>query len=349
MSALAAAMERLGADRLERALGLRPRYPGVSLGIDSERLALVRVRARRGKATLEAMKSVPLAPGSIPAAMFQTQRIDVPALAKRFSELFAATGTKPGRVSLVMPDNLSKISLIHLPERPAGARQLEELIRTKMRRAVPFRLDEARIAWQELPSDDRSVTVLVVLVRRALIEQLEAAVEAAGARVGLIDISTPNVINLCRPRLEELGGSADVALLNGTSTYFSLAILRGPQLIFFRCKSYAAHDADADAGADAPAPAPAAAQAPTNGVLAREVANSLAYYTEKLQGSGIAAVCVRSVGAPFEEMRAKLARAGLSDVVPVEPLRAVEAGGLRVDDDELQRLAPLLGAAAGRR
>lgn len=331
MSALSQIIERVRGADVERALGLRPNYPGLTLGVDGKQAALVRIKPGRS-ATLEAYRSREF-DHAMPQSLFDSdQRIDVEGLGKSFSELMQQTGSKPGKTSLVIPDNLAKISLIRLPERPASATQLDQLVRAQMRRAVPFRLEDARLSYQLLPGKESGVVLLVVLVRRALVEQLEAAAESAGARVGLIDISTPNLINLCRPRIDEVGDDADVAVLNSTPSYFSLAILRAGQLIFYRCKSYAIAD-EHIAG---------------NGLLVRELAHSLNYYGEKLQGEGVGTLCVRSVGAPVDELSERLSSLPFGRIEPLRVRELLAANGSLADEDA-QRIAPLIGAALGRR
>jgi hypothetical protein len=238
-------------------------------------------------------------------------------------------------VSIVLPDNLAKISLLTLPERPASARDLEELVRARMRRAVPFRLEDARLSFQVLAGEGREVSVLVVLVRRALVEGLERAVESIGGRVGLVDVATCNLINLCHARIEEASrDGADVALFNDASRYFSLVIFRGGRLIFFRCKTL---------GEEGEAEAP-------NGELTREIAGSLSYYREKLDGKGIGMLFARAVhGAPPALVHA-LAVAEPQRIVPIDPLAVLDAGHTSALGPELaQRLAPAIGAAIGRR
>ena len=152
-------------------------------------------------------------------------------------------------------------------------------------------------------------------------------------RAGLIDISTPNLINLCRPRLDAASeGGGDVALLNSTATYFSLVIVRGGRPIFFRCKSIG----DDAAGPDG------------NGVLVREMAGSLSYYREKLAGRALTTVLVRSRTGAFETIAAKLRRLELDRVEPVCAEEGLDPAGRPVDPLLALRLAPALGAAMGR-
>jgi len=145
MSTVDNMIARLRGLDVERLLPLRPPYPPVVLQLEHDGLVLLRLkRRRRGGALLESLKSRPLE--SVPASIFESDSIPAEELAARMKELFEVSGTRPGRVSLVVPDNLAKISLLGLPERPASRRQLDELVRSKMRRAVPSRLEEASIS-----------------------------------------------------------------------------------------------------------------------------------------------------------------------------------------------------------
>ena len=124
------------------------------------------------------------------------------------------------------------------------------------------------------------------------------------------------------------------ALLNCSATYFSLLILRAERLVFYRCKSYAVGNGDGHG---------------RNGVLAREVNNSLSYYQEKLGGEGIDSVFVRSIGKPVDEMIRVLEPFSFREVVPVDPTSVLSlAEGLRLDPEVAQRIAPAVGAVAGR-
>ena len=236
----------------------------------------------------------------------------------------------------MLPDNLAKISLLRLPERPASRRQLEELVRAKMRRSVPFRLEDASFSYQVMSGESRDVAVLVVLVRRALVERFERPLEALGARVGLVDICTPNLLNLFRERLDTASvAGGDAALLNCARNYFSLVIVREGKLIFFRCKTFAVERE--------PAREP-------NGALAREIASSFSYYREKLAGEGVGTAFVRTVGTPYDEIEGDLRALGLEGVKLIDIEGSLElADGVPFDRDVRQWLAPAVGAAIGRR
>jgi len=336
MNPLNALLDRLRVLQLDRALGLRPPYPPVAIQVDSETLSLVRLKPRRrGPSLLYAVHVMELDAPCVPVSIFQARPIAIDELAQRLRMLFERTGTRPGRISLVLPDNLAKVTLLGLPERPASARQLEELVRSQMRRAVPFRLEDSALSYQMLPGEGSAVSLLVTLMRRSVIEQFERALEAAGARVGLVDLCTTNLLNLCRPRINELTrGGEDVALVNCDRNFFSMAIVRNERLIFLRCKTFALGSGDAGR---------------SNGALLREISNSFSYYQEKLKGQGVGTVLVRSVGQPAGEVAERLAPLGLERVEIIDAAAWVTRGeGQPLAPEQAQQVAPALGAATGR-
>jgi len=323
-------------DGTAAAVGLRPVYPRVALDLEQRVISLVRCKSRRGrKPLLEAHVQLSLDAPVLPDSIFQPAAKKTPDLVERLRDLLESSGTRPGRISVVLPDNLAKISILQLPERPAGQRELDELVRSKMRRAVPFRLDDVNISYQLVPGEGGAVGVLVVLVHRSLVERLESAFVAIGARPGLIDLATPNLLNLVRGQVDRLGTEAgDVALLNCAERYFSLVITRDGQVIFYRCKTFAA------AADGTPGP---------NGSLSRELAHSFAYYHEKLGGEGLGAILLRSTSLPNGQVSDQLSGLQCDRIIPIELGDTVElAEGVTLDHDAAQRLAPAIGAAVAR-
>ena len=184
MSSVTEYVERVRGAAVDALSRLRPPYPPVAMEIDRKEVVLVRFKAKhRGKPLLEAHAVRPMPEEVMPSSIFDHSARSADELTARFQEMFELTGTRPGRISLVIPDNLAKISLLTLPERPSSQRQLDELVRSKMRRAVPFRLEEAAISYQLFPGEGRQVSVLVLLTPRQLIDRFEHSLTALGARV----------------------------------------------------------------------------------------------------------------------------------------------------------------------
>ena len=84
--------------------------------IDRKEVVLVRFKAkRRGKPLLEAHAVRPMPEDVMPSSIFDHTARSTDELTARLREMFELTGTRPGRISLVIPDNLAKISLLTLP------------------------------------------------------------------------------------------------------------------------------------------------------------------------------------------------------------------------------------------
>jgi len=337
MSALDPILARLKRLDPEALLHLRPAYPPIAVEIDRGQLTLVRVKpSRRSRPVLEAFRIQPAPEHAVGATIFRPNLGSPDDLARQVRELFERSGTKPGRVSLILPDNLAKVSIVTLPERPATRKQLLEMLRFKLRRSVPFRLEEAAISSWALPGPGPELHLLVAVMMRSVVEQYEAAFEAAGARPGLVDLCTPSLFNLARPDLAKaVASGTDAALLNCTRNYFTLLIVRADRVVFFRCKTYAGGE-EADASGRL-------------AVMGRELTSSFSYYADKLGGAGVGTVFVRAVSPGLDEVVPVLERIGVSSVRAIDATFAVDpSSGPRIEPLDGQRLAPALGAASAR-
>jgi type IV pilus assembly protein PilM len=212
------------------------------------------------------------------------------------------------------------------------------MLRFKLRRSVPFRLEDAAISSYAIPGPGPGPEqhLLVAVMLRSVVEQYEAAFEAAGARPGLIDLCTPSLFNLARPELvKATAPGSDAALLNCTRNYFTLMIVRGDRVVFFRCKAYAGGEEDDASGRLT--------------VMTRELKSSLSYYAEKLGGAGVGTLFVRATAPGLDEVVPALSGLNVGTVLPIDAAAALDAGtGRRLDPSDGQRLAPALGAASGR-
>lgn len=321
----------------EALLDLRPKFPPVAVEIERGQLTLVRIRPqRRGRPQLEAFRFQSAPEPTAGTTVFKPNLGAPEEMIKNARELFAGSGTKPGKMSLILPDNLAKVSIVTLPERPANRKQLSEMLKFKLRRSVPFKLEDAAISSWSLPSPGPEHHVLVAVMMRAVVEQYEAAFEAAGARPGLIDLCTPSLFNLARPQLAKaVAGGSDAALLNCTRGYFTLLIVRADRVVFYRCKTYAGGEDEDPTGRLA--------------VMARELSSSFSYYAEKLAGGGVGTVFVRAVSPSLDEVVPVLERIGVSAIRVIDAAASVDAvNGSRFEPVDGQRLAPALGSAVGR-
>ncbi len=226
-------------------------------------------------------------------------------------------------MALVLPDTVAKLSLLRFDQVPPKSQDLEQLIRWQMRKATPFRIEEAQLSWfpgVSLPDGGREF--VVTAARRDIIEGYERACDAAGAHAGIVDMATLNLMNAV---LAGPAPAGDWLLVHVAADYATLAVVRGGDLIFFRNR---AADADED--------------------LAALVHQTAMYHEDRLGGGAFARVVLagassRGTGHADRLRRAIEERLGSQ----VEALDVRGAVALRdriaVAPDVLDAVAPAIG------
>src|SRR5206468_8133543 len=156
-------------------------------------------------------------------------------------------------------------------------------------------------------------------------EEYEGLCAEAGAHAGLVDLATFNVVNAV---LASAGApSGDWLLVNVAADSTSIALLRGPHLIFFRNRA-----------------------ADTDGTLADLVHQTAMYYEDRLQGAGFGRVVLAGAAAgparlgEVEQVRRSLEDRLASPVETVDPRSAAAlTDRIAAAPALLDTLAPLVG------
>ncbi|HEY2944651.1 MAG TPA: hypothetical protein VGN09_19610, partial [Vicinamibacteria bacterium] len=209
-----------------------------------------------------------------------------------------------GRVALVLPDPVARLALLPGSEVAAKRRkQSEELIRFRLRKAVPFDIRDARVAFAG-GGTRAADSVLVAAIYRPVLEGYEGACRALGLHPGVVELSGLALLSAAfgaRP-------PADRLLVNWDEGYVTLLLARGEWPILVRTLV-----GEAAASPDE---------------VAREVGNTLLYYRERLGGTALAQVVVRSALLPAEQALSLLE--GPLEMTPevLEPWRAVRAADM---------------------
>ncbi len=163
--------------------------PPHAFGVDGARLSYVRLERSGGGSTLAAYRSVELPPESFHEGLLGGTLKE----ARGFHEALAALLRQlPGAVktaSLVLPDAWLRMAFTESGELPANGRAREDVLRFKLKRLVPFRVDELRVSGLEiepLPRQAEPRRLLLGFGLEQLLSQLEDAFEAAGVELGQI-------------------------------------------------------------------------------------------------------------------------------------------------------------------
>ncbi len=91
--------------------------------------------------------------------------------------------------SLVLPDSWLRLIFTELGELPRKAQARDEMLRWKLKRLVPFRVEDLRISATRVtpfPSQEQPLRLLIGFGIELLISQIEDAFAAAGIKLGRI-------------------------------------------------------------------------------------------------------------------------------------------------------------------
>jgi Tfp pilus assembly PilM family ATPase len=97
------------------------------------------------------------------------------------------------RIGLVVPDSVGKVSFVKFDQIPGKPADLARLVAWQVRKAVPFRVEDAQFAstpGARLPGGGQEF--VVTLIRRDIVEEYEGVCRSAGAHAGLVDLATFN-------------------------------------------------------------------------------------------------------------------------------------------------------------
>jgi Tfp pilus assembly PilM family ATPase len=299
--------------------------PSVCVELAARRVTVVAVSGRGQPAVVTGHATEPLPEGALVPALNAANVRDRVAVAAALRRAFDRAGVRPRRVGVVLPDTVGKVSLVRFDQVPGRAADLERLIEWQIRKAAPFRLEEAQVAHTPgARIGESGREFIVTLARRDVVEEYERACADAGAHAGLVDLASFNLVNAVLA--SSPGGiTGDWLLVHWTPDYSTLALMRGADLIFFRSRPNEGEEGLADL-----------------------VHQTAMYHEDRLGGGGIPRVILAGAGAAGPE-RAEQMRQSVQERIgtAVESIDPRGAAMLRdrisASQDLLDMLAPPLG------
>ena len=221
--------------------------PPHAFAVDGERLLYGRFARDDGNFDFQEFHEVPLAPGSfLPGPLGGPVR-DLEALRGRIDALLESVTAPVTDASLVLPDAWLRLSFTELERMPRRAAAAEEQLRWKLKKQVPFRVEELRLrgaAAAPLPGRGEGKRMLLGYAMEQLVQQLEDAFAARGVRLGLVVNCS---LALCRALGERAEAGRQSGFVFAARTGYSLVFTRGGEMTFHRFRAIG--DDETDEGA----------------------------------------------------------------------------------------------------
>jgi Tfp pilus assembly PilM family ATPase len=299
--------------------------PSVAVEIAAHRVSAASIEWRGGQPVVAAHAIEALPDGALIPSLTSQNAHDRTAVIGALVRVLEKVG-RPHRVGLVVPDLVAKVSLVRFEKVPPRAQDLEQLVRWQVKKTAPFAIDDAQVSYVTGSHTAEGQEFLVSLARRDVIEEYEGLCLEAGAHAGIVDLATFNVINAVLASATP--PSADWLLVNVAADYASIALLRGPDVIFFRNRA-----ADSD------------------GSLEDLVHQTAMYYQDRLQGAGLSRVILAGAAengarqaGDVEQLRRSLEQRLVATVDSVDPRGAAAlTDRISAAPALLDTLSPLVG------
>lgn len=220
--------------------------PPVAFAVGRGQLAFAAFRRESGGLALREFHAVPLPAGLFSASALGAPVADPAALDAAAAALVRRAGARAPHVSLVLPDAWARGMTLEIDDLPAAPDLALEVLRFRLRRLVPFRIEELRLAAapiERLAGQEEAARVLVLLAAENVCAALERALAAHGAHVGQITNTT-----LARLDAVAAGGRLPglAALASVEPEGFAIVFARDGAPVAWRQKSFTEGLADAD-------------------------------------------------------------------------------------------------------
>jgi len=289
-------------------------HPPLAMEISADRVAGARF-TRHGAVQGFAVADVPK--GAIAASAIEANILNAPAVNEAVREVCLTLEVKTEDVALLLPDPVIRVFVQHFDDFPRSSEEALPMLRWKLKKSVPFEVEETLISYMKQPSRGEGVDVVTSIARLRIIKEYEALLEAQGLRPGVVLSSTLAAISLLDDQKPTL-----LSRVSGTS--LTTAIVRDGMLAGYRCTELPVH-----------------VDSLTPQHLLEEVYPLAAYYQDTWQ-EGIQAVRVAGVGNRLPEFAKPLEEEFKCEVRSLLNA-AVSDGNLRADarplaDRELEGL-----------
>lgn len=248
-------------------------HPPLAIEIATDRIAGARLSRTGG---LDGFAVEPLPPGSIVPSAVETNIINMAAVKSVFESVCTRLRAKSEDMAILLPDPVIRVFVQHFDEFPRSAAEAVPMLRWKLKKSVPFEVDETLISYMRQAPRESGVDVVTALGRLRIVREYEGLAEYVGMNPGVVLSSSLAAVALLEDRRPTL-----LARISGVA--LTTAIVRDGVLCGYRSTEL-----------------PALGALLTPQMLLEEIYPVAAYYQDTWQ-EGIQKVRVAGLGARLTE------------------------------------------------
>jgi type IV pilus assembly protein PilM len=186
------------------------------------------VAARPGAAEQEIVSSfAPLRPGVLAAGLKPPNFSDRAAVASALRQALDEIKVRETKITVIIPDAAVRVLLLDFDQLPSKITEALPIIRFRLRKLVPFEVDDAAVSYQVMPGKAGLVRVIVAVCPAAVLAEYESAVREAGYEPGVVLPST-------LAALAAIGNDEPSLVINRNGSSVTTAITRQNELLLHR-------------------------------------------------------------------------------------------------------------------
>ena len=164
---------------------------------------VIAARAADKEARLDLFTLRRLAPGTVTPGLSAPNIHDGEALRAAVGGALGAVTSRSRDVIVILPDAAIRVLLIDFESLPAKAQEIEPMIRFRLKKSLPFDVEQAAVSY-DIRHENGPVRVVAAVAPRSVVEEYEAAFRDAGYEPGVVvpsSLAALGLVEAHRPTL----------------------------------------------------------------------------------------------------------------------------------------------------
>lgn len=272
-------------------------HPPLACEISPTQVAAV--RGSRARMALESYAVEVLTPGAVLPSAVEPNLADAGAVRVALERVLSRLQVAQEPLALLVPDQVVRVFLLNFESFPRRSDEAIPLLRWRLKKSVPFDVDDTVVSCVLQPARNSGVDVLAAVARQRVVRQYEELFEGLGLAPGIVLGSTLATLPL-------LDGERPTLLARLSGATLTTMIVRGDVLCVFRCTELSA-----------------SAETLEPRALVDEIYPAVAYYQDTWQES-VAQVRLAGFGDRYDEFRRLVEAEIAASVTPLVASAALD-------------------------
>jgi type IV pilus assembly protein PilM len=185
------------------------------------------VAARQQKEEQAVMSFAALPAGVVKPGLAETNLTDQAIVVRALRKALDEVSAREKKLTLVVPDAAVRVLMLEFDSLPAKVQEAMPIVRFRLRKLMPFEVDDAAVSYQVMRVKKEQTHALVTVMPGTVRAEYESAVRAAGYEPGVVLPST-------LAALAALTTSDAALVVNRNGLSLTTAITSGDELLLHR-------------------------------------------------------------------------------------------------------------------